>query len=336
MTVRAALVGYGLAGRAFHAPVIAAADGVRLHRVVSSRPEAVRHDLPEIDVVPALDDVLADADVDLVVIATPNDTHFELAERALRAGKHTVVDKPMVTRAREAERLAGIAEEHGRVLSVYQNRRWDDDFLTLRSLLDDGRLGRVVEYESRFDRFRPAIKTGWREEPVEGAGLLWDIGPHLIDQALVLFGLPDTVQADLQAQRDGARVDDWFHLVLARGPLRILLHAGTLVADPGPRLGVHGTRASFRTRGLDPQEGRLRSRAPATSPKRVGTLTDGETGATEEVPLVPGRYTEFYERLARAIADGAENPVPPEEAAAVIRVLEAAIRSSEEGRRVRL
>jgi scyllo-inositol 2-dehydrogenase (NADP+) len=336
--IRAGLIGYGFAGRVFHAPVLAAARGIELGAVVSSRPDAVRAALPAVDVRSDADGLLADPSIDVVVVATPNPTHRALAERALEAGKHVVVEKPVVARSEEAGALDRMAEERGRILAVYHNRRWDGDFLTLRSVIDEGRVGDVVLFESHFDRFRPQIKTGWREEPQEGSGVLYDLGSHLIDQALVLFGMPETVVADITAQREEARVDDYFHLVLAWGRRRAILHAGTLVRDPGPRFAVHGTAGSFTTHGLDPQEGRLRAGRPLLGPAPgwTGRLVHGagHDPVEERIPIREGRYPAFYERVAAAIRGEGPNPVPAAEAGDVIRVIEAAFRSSEEGRRV--
>ena len=337
--VRAGLIGYGFGGRVFHAPVIGAARSVDLVAVVSSRPEAVRADLPAVEVVADVDALLGDPSVDLVVVATPNPSHFELAARALRAGKHVLVEKPMVVRSEEAFALDRIARERGVLLSAYHNRRWDGDFRTVRRIIEERRVGEVVLFESHFDRYRPGIRAGWREEPRSGSGLLYDLGSHLIDQALVLLGNPETVWADITAQRPGALVDDWFHLVLAWGETRAVLHAGTLVRDPGPRFQIHGTTGSFTTWGLDPQEARLMRGAAApesAGEERTGRLVYGESDAAvvEDIPIPSGRYASFYDALAAAIRGEADNPVPAEAAARVIRVIEAALQSQREGRRV--
>ena len=351
-TLRVGLIGYGFSGRVFHAPVIAAADSVELACVVSSRPDAVRADLPGTEVVPDPEAIFGDPSIDLVVVATPNSTHRELAERALEAGKHTVVEKPLVTRARDAERLIRLADDRGLVLSAYHNRRWDDDFLTVRQVIAEGRLGDVIHFESHFDRYRRQVRSGWREEAREGSGVLYDLGSHLIDQALVLFGPPERLWADVTTQREGGAVDDYFHVVLAWGRRRAVLHSGTLVRDPGARFAVHGTDGSFTTPGLDPQEARLmaavgllgrggggESPGPGgAADPRSGRLVigGGDPPEVERIPLLPGRYADFYEGVAAAVRGAAPNPVPPDQARGVIRVIEAAVRSSGTGRRVDL
>ncbi|MDD1677754.1 MAG: Gfo/Idh/MocA family oxidoreductase, partial [Methanomicrobiales archaeon] len=247
------LVGYGLAGSVFHAPLIRSVPQLRLAKVVTSRREQVAKDLPGVATVPGIDDVLSDPAIDLVVVASPSANHFEHARAALLAGKHVVVDKPVATTSREAGELIELAASRGRVLSVFQNRRWDNDYLTVKHCIEQGWLGKVFHYEVHFDRFRPRINTGWREEPGAGAGILYDLGAHLIDQSLHLFGMPRAVTADVIAQRAGAKVEDYFHLVLDYLPLRVILHAATLVVQPGPRFIVHGDGGSFLKYGIDGQ-----------------------------------------------------------------------------------
>lgn len=337
-----ALVGYGFAGKTLHAPLIGSVGGLELRVVVSSRPEDVRVDLPRARVVPSLDDALAMADVDLVVLATPNDSHFGDATRALSRGKHVVVDKPITVTAGDARELATTARATGLVLSAFHNRRWDSDFLTLRALVESGALGSIVELESRFDRFRPEVRSRWREQPGPGTGIWYDLGPHLVDQSLVLFGAPGSVFADLAMQRDGATVTDSFHVVLGYPTVRVVLRATSLAAAETPRFVVQGTRASWVKLGTDSQEGALRAgRSPAeagfgTDP-RDGTLTTVEpdgTSVNETVPTKPGDYRRYYELVRDAIAGRGPNPVLPEDAVAVMEVIEAAIASAEAGRAV--
>lgn len=332
------LVGYGVAGAAFHAPLVAAEPRLRLKAVVTSRADRLSADHPGVAAVADLGALLADPEVGLVVIATPNHTHAPFARAALEAGKAVVVDKPFTPTVAEAEALVTLARAKGLPLGVFHNRRWDDGFLTLRNLLADGTLGTVAQYEAHFDRFRPAKKPGWREEGGEGAGLFYDLGPHLIDQALVLFGPPWSVTADLARQRPGVLVDDWFHLVMDHGPLRVILHAGMLCPLPGAVLTVHGTGGSYVKHGLDPQEAVLRAGgqpgpgdwAPTTE---HGTLHLPD-GGSRVVPTVPGDYPAFYAGVAASLLDGAPMPVTGDDAVAVMRVMEAARQSAEEGRRV--
>lgn len=344
--IRVGLIGYGLSGSAFHAPIIEAVPTLELAGIVSSRPERVRRDFPEMQVADDVDGLLEDPSIELVVVATPNRTHRDLAARALRAGKHSVVEKPLVLRSEEADDLIRLARERDLLLSVYHNRRWDGDFLTIRRLVGEGALGEVVVFESRFDRYRPRVKEGWREVPGEGSGVLWDLGPHLVDQALVLFGPPETVWADVGTQRPEAVADDYFHLVLGWGRRRALLHAGALVRDPGPRFAVHGTDGSFTKHGLDPQEEALRggewpARRDASDwgrepPERHGTLVHGppDLPMRSAVRTLPGRYQSYYEGIVAALRDAGPNPVPAEDGREAIRVIEAALRSAREGGRI--
>ncbi len=234
--LKVGLIGYGAAGSAFHAPLIRSVPRLELAAISTSRRDAAALGIL---VVPEPSAILTDPNLDLVVIASPNDSHFRLAEAALRAGKHVVVDKPLTVTADEADALIALAKERSRVLTVFHNRRWDGDFLPVQQLIGDGRsgpLGEVMLYEARWDRFRPAIKTGWRETSMGGGGLLADLGPHLIDKVLLLFGPPDTVSADIAVQRGGAKVDDYFELTLHYGQARALLSASNLVAAARPRL----------------------------------------------------------------------------------------------------
>src|SRR5215211_3877489 len=219
------LIGYGLGGSAFHAPLIAAEPRLRLEAVVTSRAGQVERDHPGTRVAGSAEELLADPAVELVVVAAPNAVHYELAAAALRAGRHVVVDKPFTLSAADADELIALAEATDRRLSVFHNRRWDGDFLTVRRCLDTGLLGNVSSFTSRYDRFRPVPKGSWKEQDVPGSGILYDLGPHLIDQALQLFGRPGTVWADVGIQRPGVGAVDYLHLVLGYGRLRVLLHA---------------------------------------------------------------------------------------------------------------
>lgn len=344
VALRVGLIGYGFAGRTFHAPVLSAVTGVVLVAVASSQPGVVKVDWPSAAVVPDAAALIARDDIDLVVIATPNATHFPIARAALEAGKHVVVDKPFVLDASEACVLAALAERQGLLLSVYQNRRFDADFLTLRDVLAGGELGRPVYVESHFDRFRPEVKVRWREQAVPGAGLWVDLGAHLLDQAVQLFGRPDTLQLDRAMLRDGALVEDYFHAVLRyeygpHAPLRVVLHATALAAHAAPRYIVHGTRGSYVKHGVDPQEDALRDGSrPGGSAWGVdpspGTLTLAPDGKPRqrEVPNQRGDYTAFYAAVRDAIAGHGPNPVPPAEAVALMELLDLGTRSANEER----
>ena len=226
--INVGLVGYGLAGSVFHAPLIGSVPELFLSKVVTSRRDQVAKDLSGVAAVPDINQVIADPLIDLLVIASPSANHLEHATAALLAGKHVVVDKPFATTARKADELIALAESQGLILTVFQNRRWDGDYLTARHSIEQGWLGKVFHYEVHFDRFRPQIKPGWREEPGAGSGILYDLGAHLIDQSIHLFGMPRAVTADIIAQRIGAKVEDYFHLVLDYAPLRVILHSATI------------------------------------------------------------------------------------------------------------
>lgn len=341
--LRVALIGYGLAGKVFHAPLVSTTEGMQLASVVSRDAERVRADFPDVRVDATAEAAFAADDVDLVVIATPNATHAPLARAALARGKHVVIDKPFATTLDEAASVIAAADVAGRVACAFHNRRWDADFLTLRALRDAGDLGEIRELHSHFDRFRPVVPDRWRDRPGAGAGLWFDLGSHLVDQAVYLLGMPDSVQADIGAQRDGASTDDWFHVVLRYPRARAVLHAGSFVADAGLRFAVHGTRGSFVKHGLDPQEQALRDgRMPVgdewgrdPSPGRLTTMRDG-VGSTREVPGVAGDYRQFYARLRDAIRGEGAPPVANDEVVAALRVIEAAMESSKRGMRVDL
>ena len=331
--VRAALVGFGYAGRTFHAPLIAACPDLRLEAVVSRQAEAIVPVWPDVRVLAAFDDVLADPAIDLVVLATPNDLHAAQAEAALQAGKAVVVDKPFTLTAAEARRLAALAEERGLLLSVFHNRRWDADFLTVQGLIAEDRLGAVVRFESSFNRYRPEVRDRWREGDGPGAGIWYDLGPHLIDQALVLFGRPLGVSCDLAILRPGGRAADYAHAVLRYADKRVILHADMVTPAADARFAVHGARASWLKAGLDVQEDQLKSGLTPGAvgwgvDPRPGVVVDGATGAREAMAGPSGDYPAYYSAVARAIRDGAPNPVPTAEAVAVMEVLEAGLISA--------
>jgi scyllo-inositol 2-dehydrogenase (NADP+) len=285
----------------------------------------------------APDALIADPAIGLVVIASPNATHVPLARAALAAGKAVVVDKPLAPDAAQARALAALPGAER--LAVFHNRRWDSDFLTVRDLLGSGRLGRIARAELCWDRFRPAIKPGWREVAGDGAGLLADLGPHLVDQALQLFGLPDWVSADLAVQRPEAAVDDHFQLTLGYGAARVTLAASSLAAEPRPRWALHGDRGSFVKGGIDPQEGVLRAGGSPADPgfgeepaETWGTLTHAD-GTTVRWPSARGDWRLFYGGVADML-DGGPPPVPAADAAAGLAILDLARRSAAEERRL--
>ncbi|HJQ19481.1 MAG TPA: Gfo/Idh/MocA family oxidoreductase [Gemmatimonadaceae bacterium] len=333
-----ALIGYGLGGRSFHAPLIAVTEGLQLRAIATSnadRRRAATSEYPGVRIVADADALFAhDDDVDLVVISTPNRTHVALAREAIRAGKAVVIDKPMTPTAREARDLVAEAERAGVMLTTYQNRRWDGDFQTLLRLVRTGRLGDVFRFESHFERWRPALKGGWRErgDPVEAGGLLYDIGSHLIDQALFAFGPVTDVYAELDRRRPGAEVDDDVFVALTHaGGVRSHLWASLVVAQNAPRLRVLGSKAAYVKWTPDVQEEALRrgerpvddtwGAEPEDHWGRVGT-----NDSWEPVPTDRGRYQDFYGGVVKAMRDGAPPPVDPRDAIATLDVIERALR----------
>ena len=338
--LRAALIGYGYAGKTFHAPLIGSTPGWTLACVASRRPEAVQADLPGMRVVTDPLQAIARDDVDVVVIATPNAQHAPLAEAALRAGRHVVVDKPFTLDLAEARRLRAVAGDRRRVLSVFHNRRWDSDFLGIRALIDTGALGEVVHFESHFDRFRPQVRDRWRERAQPGGGIWFDLGPHLADQALQLFGLPLEVDADIAALRPGAQADDWAHVVLRYERLRVVLHASMLAAGGSARFTVHGTGGSAVKQGLDRQETQLLA---GMRPGDPGWGVDddplrlfGSGGAPRERAVPRGDQRAYYAGLHEALRAGTPPPVTDAQALAVMAVLEAGVASARSGQATEL
>lgn len=350
--LRVGLIGWGYASATFHAPLIAATPGLQLAAVSSSDPERARRGLAALAAsgphpgLPApgsgLPEVLADAaaliahaDIDLVVIPTPNDTHHPLARDALRAGRHVVVDKPFTLDAAQARELVSLAAAQDRLLSVFHNRRWDGDFLTARQLLSDGRLGTVTDAALSFDRFRPRVRDRWREGAGPGAGIWMDLGPHLLDQALRLFGWPQAMQGDIAALRPDAVSDDHFQVRLRYGGgLRVTLAASMLMALPRPRFALHGTLGSWVKSGLDAQEDRLKAgRVPdpgalqafGADPNDGLLAVAAAPGAEPQAvawPTRPGRYADYYAGVRDALHGLQPNPVPAAQALQVMTLLD--------------
>lgn len=324
MAIRTAIIGYGLAGRFFHAPLISATDGLELVAVGTSR----AGELPDGVRAASADALIADPVIELIVVASPNQSHFPLTEAALLAGKHVVVEKPMCVSTGDAEKLIDVAKRAGRLLTVFHNRRWDSDFLTVRKMLESNALGEVRLFEAHWDRFRPEVAERWREAPEPGSGLLFDLGPHLIDQTLLLFGQPDRVSSDVAAQRDRAEVDDYFALTFHYGSSRVILSAASVIAEPRPRFSIHGTAGSFVKAGLDPQEDQLRAGIDPQAaefgvedPSTFGTLTRGD-GSRTPIPSERGGWLSFYRGVVAAITEGVPPPVDPADALAGLRIIE--------------
>jgi scyllo-inositol 2-dehydrogenase (NADP+) len=342
MPINTGLIGFGLAGRYLHSPLLQAA-GFDVRAVVSSRSDEIRRALPNAAAMKSDAELLGRSDIDLVVIATPTQLHATQVRAALAAGKHVIVDKPISATAAEARELVRLARERGRVLAVFQNRRWDNDFLTLRRLVREDRLGEINGYHARWDRFRPQPPSTWRNQPDPASSMLYDLGSHLIDQVLILFGTPDWIQADVFTQRPAALTEDGFEILMAKGTLRITLGVSYLASDGGWRYRVHGSKASYLKAELDPQEGQLRAGVRpddpqfGVEPKEMwGKLVHGASGEAETIPSERGRWLTFYEEVRKSIEEGTPPPVSAEQAAQIIEIIEAAYTSSREGRRIRL
>lgn len=341
---RVAVVGFGLGGAVFHGPLIAATPGLRLASVVTSNPERrarAEAEYPGVRVLDGADRLWELAgEHDLVVISTPNSSHVPLALGALDAGLAVVIDKPFAPTSAEARHVTEVAAERGLLLSVFQNRRWDGDFLTVRRLLAEDALGPVTRFESRYERWRPEVEPSkWRErgEPEEAGGLLFDLGSHLVDQAVQLFGRPTHVYAEIERRRPGTEVDDDAFVALTHlGGVRSHLWTSHVAARTGPRFRVLGMRGGFEKHGMDVQEEALAAGARPGDPgwgrepaERWGTLSaDGQVRAVESEP---GAYERYYEAIAASLRDGAPPPVDPHDAVAGLEVLEAARASAAVG-----
>ena len=338
--IKVGLLGYGLAGSVFHAPLIQSSPDMVLTSIGSRSFD--NKSIPDGVKTGSFESVIKDPDIDLIVIATPNTSHFPLAVQAIAQGKHVVIDKPMVIRLAQAETLIDMAAAQGVLLSVFQNRRWDGGFLTAQKLLADNALGEISYAELHYDRFVPLVKKRWRENPIPGAGVLYDLGPHLIDQAYCLFGLPQALTATATHQRKDAIVDDFFHLMLDYGPKKVVLHASSLAFDHGPRITLFGDEGAFQQFGLDGQEDDLKAG------KRPGDMGWGVTetvsakllsadgSESTDLPVLNGSYESYYNGVASAILTSAALPVLPEEARDTFAMLEAAITSKIEQRTVAL
>jgi predicted dehydrogenase len=340
--INVGLIGFGLAGRAFHAPVIHAVPGLRLAAIVQRSGNEAAQLYPDASIVSSVEDLLAISEIRLVVIATPNDTHYAIARQCLAAGRDVVVDKPLTPALEEAVDLVKFAQESARMLSVYQNRRYDGDFQALLQLVASGSLGRIVRFESNYDRFRPHLKpNAWRERSGPGTGVFFDLAPHLIDHALTLFGLPEALTADIRTEREHAVVDDSFDLTLHYpAGLRAVLRATMLAAATRPRFVVHGTKAAYVKHAFDVQEPKLRAgRIPwnetpnkSEQEENSGVLTLAKDDGTTTQQLVPPASTDYrayYANIRDVLLGTAEPAVTPQHALNVMRVLELSRESSE-------
>jgi scyllo-inositol 2-dehydrogenase (NADP+) len=341
--IEVGLIGFGLAGRSFHAPVIRAVPGLHLAAILQRSGNEAAEKYPDVRIARSLDELLAIKEIRLVVIATPNDTHYPFARQCLEAGRDVVVDKPFTTTLEEANELVQLAKKLGRLLTVYQNRRYDGDFQAILKLVMDGTLGHIVRFETTYDRFRPHLKPGaWRETRRPGSGILFDIAPHLIDHALMLFGLPEAVTADVRIERENAVADDAFDITLHYPKsLRAVLRSSILAAAPRPRFVLLGTQGSFVKQTFDPQETNLRrgylptdSAWGAEPEENWGVLTvpAGDTFTHRRIPSATCDYRDYYANVRDAILGKAKLAVTPEWSLDVMRLILLARESSEQRR----
>lgn len=334
--IKMAIIGYGFSAKTFHIPFISGLPEFELAAISSSQRDAVVQDWPSVAHYTSADDLLENSDAELVVITAPNDVHFDLANKALENNKHVVLEKPFVTNIADGEVLIALAAEKERVLSVYHNRRWDGDFLTVKKMIEEKRIGEVKCFESHFDRFRPEVRQRWRELSTNGGGILFDLGSHLIDQALELFGVPDAITAQCLMMREGSSNVDYFNVVLHYPDQLTTLHGDLFSAGPNKRFSVKGDKGSYEKYGMDPQEGRLVAGVSPTdanwadeTAEQYGHFYNADT--TETVATERGGYQQYFLEMANAIRLNTKPPVSAEDALWNIKLIELAMESSRLG-----
>lgn len=328
-----ALLSYGMSGEVFHAPLIEAHPGFALHTVVQRKSTKANARYPKVKIVNTIDEVLVDNSIELVVINTPNETHFDFTTRALEAGKHVVVEKPFTVNVSEASTLLALAKKKNRTLSVFQNRRWDGDFLTVQQVVEKKLLGKIAEFEAHYDRYRNFVDSNtWKEEAKPGVGILYNLGSHMLDQVLVLFGMPSEVDARLGIQRPGGKVEDFYDIRLQYDGFLVIVKSSYLVREPGPRYTLHGVDGSFVKYGLDPQEQHLKEgKIPGTtgwgqeSKEFWGKINSSINGLHVEgtIETAPGNYLAFYQNVYEAIREGKPLAVKHQESLQLIQLIEA-------------
>jgi scyllo-inositol 2-dehydrogenase (NADP+) len=341
--INTALLSYGMSGEVFHAQLLSALPEFRLGTVVQRSSNKAQIHYPDVKVVRTPEEVFADSEIELVIVNTPNETHFDFTKSALDAGKHVVVEKPFTVDVDEARKLIDLAKQKNRMLSVFQNRRWDGDFLTVRNILQENLLGKVVEFEAHYDRFRNYIEANtWKEERRSGTGILYNLGSHMLDQVLVLFGMPKYVDARIGVQRPGGAVDDFYDIRLEYENHLAIVKSSYLVKEEMPRYIIHGTEGSFVKYGIDPQEQDLKERnniqregwgtEPSDKWGKLNTLS----GGVERVETIAGDYLAYYRNIAEVIRKGAELLVKPEEAMDCIRLIELCYESNSQKRAMKI
>ncbi len=344
--VNTALLSYGMSGEVFHAPLLMANPRFNLSIVVQRKSDTAQKHYPSIKVIRTVDEVIQDPAIELIIVNTPNETHFPFALQALEAGKHVVIEKPFTVTIKEANELIELSKKKNKILTAFQNRRWDGDFLTLKKVIDEKWVGKIVEFEAHYDRFRNYIESNtWKEEEGIGKGILYNLGSHMLDQALVLFGMPDEIDARIGIQRPGGRVDDFYDIRFQYKDLNVIIKSSYLVREQGPRYILHGTEGSFITSsGIDPQEQALKekkipgSAGWGTHDKEYwGKLNTTINGLHVEgkIETIPGSYMAFYQNLYEVIREGKSLDVKAEQARDVIILIEAAYESNRQRRAIK-
>ncbi len=336
--IRTAIASYGMSGIVFHGPLLEAHPGFTISMILERHQNNSDGKHPSAKLVRNFETILNDPVIELVVINTPDHLHYPMAKKALEAGKHIIVEKPFTLHTREANEIIRLGEEKDLMVSVFQNRRWDGDFMTVQQIIAEGKLGRLVSFESHFDRFRNYVQDSWKEDKGVGAGTLYNLGSHMIDQALQLFGIPEVIFADVRAQRTGSEVDDSFDIMMQYTDVKCMVRGSYLVKEPGPRYILHGTHGSFLKWGLDPQEQDLKDGKEPGGPEwgkeaenLHGLLHTEITGADnrERIPTLHGNYVAYYDNIYEHLRNNAELLVKPQQARNVVAIIEAAYRSAE-------
>ena len=344
--INTGLAAYGMSGKVFHAPLIETHSGFRLSKILERHSNESTKKYPHVNIVRTFEELLTDNEIELIVVNTPDHLHYNMVSQAIKAGKHVIAEKPFTQTTKQALELDKLANEKGVMVSVFQNRRWDGDFLTVKKVIEENLVGRLVEFEAHFDRFRNYTKPNtWKEDPATGTGTLYNLGSHMIDQALVLFGMPSTVQADIRTMRTGGSVDDNFELKLGYESEKVTLKGSYLVREPGPRYILHGTEGSFLKWGLDPQEAALTDGELPDKPgwgeedsRYYGLLNTDINGLhfKGKIETIAGNYLAFYDDIYNALTTGIKPAVTAIQASDVIRIIEAAFESHENQKAVLL
>lgn len=344
--IKTAIASFGMSGQVFHGPFLKTNPGYEVISVLERSKTLSRKLFPQAAIVDDYNKILKNPDIELVIVNTPDRLHFEMAATALKSGKHVVVEKPITLKSQEAKQLVQLSHKMGKILAVFQNRRWDGDFLTVQKILNEGKLGRLIEFESHYDRYRTQITPGtWKEEGNEYAGVLYNLGSHMVDQTFVLFGKPKAVTAHLKIVRTGGAVSDYYDIRLEYGKFTAILKCSYLVKEPGPRYIIHGEMGSFFKFGIDPQEEMLKAgnlpegkKWGTESADLWGTLyySENENSLNEKIETVQGNYHSFYNNVFETVRNGTELMVKPEETIEVLKILEACLLSNREKRTIML